>query len=124
MTEIGFDAAAVGVMAAAYSALIPLLEVPSGILADRRSRRGVLILSSLAIAAGALLGGLSHSVGAYVGSALAFGVYVAFSSGTLCTVHGVYAAGWLLVAATALAGGLLVVTARVAAPVGALALAA
>jgi MFS family permease len=86
MTEIGFDAAAVGVMAAAYSALIPLLEVPSGILADRWSRRGVLILSSVAIAAGALLGGLSHSVGAYVVSALAFGVYVAFYSGTLDSV--------------------------------------
>ena len=60
MTEIGFDAAAVGVMAAAYSALVPLLELPSGILADRWSRRGVLILSSVAIALGALLGGLSH----------------------------------------------------------------
>jgi hypothetical protein len=36
MTEIGFDAAAVGTMAAAYAAVVPLLEVPSGILADRR----------------------------------------------------------------------------------------
>ena len=36
MTEIGFDAASVGAMAAAYAAVVPLLEVPSGILADRR----------------------------------------------------------------------------------------
>ena len=36
MTEIGFDAASVGTMAAAYAAVVPLLEVPSGILADRR----------------------------------------------------------------------------------------
>ena len=30
MTQIGFDAASVGVMAAAYAAVTPLLEVPSG----------------------------------------------------------------------------------------------
>jgi MFS family permease len=86
MTELGFDAAAVGVMAAAYSALVPLLELPTGILADRWSRRGVLILSSVAISAGALLGGLSQNVTMYVISALLFGVYVACYSGTLDSV--------------------------------------
>ena len=35
MTQIGFDPGSVGVMAAAYAAVVPLLEVPSGILADR-----------------------------------------------------------------------------------------
>jgi hypothetical protein len=30
MNEIGFDAAAVGVMAAAYAAVVPLVEIPSG----------------------------------------------------------------------------------------------
>ena len=45
MTQIGFDAAAVGAMAAAYAAVTPLLEVPSGILADRWSRRWVMILA-------------------------------------------------------------------------------
>ena len=86
MTELGFDAAAVGVMAAAYSALVPLLELPTGILADRWSRRGVLILSSVAITLGALFGGLSQSVTMYVVSALLFGVYVACYSGTLDSV--------------------------------------
>ena len=86
MTEIGFDAAAVGVMAAAYSALVPLLELPSGILADRWSRRGVLILASLALAASSLIGGLSHGVGTYVAGALVLGVYFAFYSGTLDSV--------------------------------------
>ena len=86
MTELGFDAAAVGVMAAAYSAMVPLLELPTGILADRWSRRGVLILSSVAIALGALFGGLSQNVTTYVISALLFGVYVACYSGTLDSV--------------------------------------
>ena len=86
MTELGFDAAAVGVVAAAYSALIPVLELPTGILADRWSRRGVLVVSSAAATAGALLGGLSHDVTLYVLSALLFGVYVACYSGTLDSV--------------------------------------
>ena len=86
MTELGFDAASIGVMAAAYSALVPLLELPTGILADRWSRRGVLILSSVAISLGALLGGLSQNVTMYVISALLFGVYVACYSGTLDSV--------------------------------------
>jgi MFS family permease len=49
MTEIGFDAAAVGAMAAAYAAVVPLLEVLSGILADRWSRRWVMILGCVAL---------------------------------------------------------------------------
>ena len=30
MSEIGFDPAAVGLMAAAYAAVVPIFEVPSG----------------------------------------------------------------------------------------------
>jgi MFS family permease len=47
-TQIGFNAASIGLMAAAYAAVVPLLEVPSGILADRWSRTGILIISSIA----------------------------------------------------------------------------
>ena len=45
MSEIGFTPASVGVMAAAYAAVVPLLEVPSGILADRWSRNRIMVLS-------------------------------------------------------------------------------
>jgi MFS family permease len=86
MTQIGFDAASVGVMAAAYAAVVPLLEVPSGILADRWSRRWVMILGCVALVASSLLGGLSHSVVAYVIAAMILGVYFAFSSGTIDSV--------------------------------------
>ena len=48
-TQIGFDAASIGVMAAAYAVVVPLLEVPSGILADRWSRSGILVVSSAAL---------------------------------------------------------------------------
>ncbi len=86
MTQIGFDAASVGAMAAAYAAVVPLLEVPSGILADRWSRRWVMILGCAALVASSLLGGLSHSVIAYVLAAMILGVYFAFSSGTVDSV--------------------------------------
>jgi hypothetical protein len=85
-TQIGFDAAAIAVMAAAYAAIVPLLEVPSGVLADRWSRSGILIISSVAAAASALLGGLSRNVPTYIAAALILGVYFAMNSGTLDSV--------------------------------------
>ena len=86
MTEIGFDAASVGVMAAAYAAVVPLLEVPSGILADRWSRSWVLVLACLALLVSSLIGGLSHNVITYVIAAMILGLYFAFSSGTVDSV--------------------------------------
>jgi len=86
MTEIGFDAAAVGVMAAAYAAVVPVIEIPSGILADRWSRRGVLVVASTALALCSLVGGLSHGVPVYVVSALILGLYFAMYSGTMDSI--------------------------------------
>jgi MFS family permease len=86
MSEIGFDAASIGVMAAAYAAVVPVLEVPSGILADRWSRSGLLVLSSLALAASALLGGLSTGVGTYVVAMTLLGVSFAATSGTVDSI--------------------------------------
>jgi MFS family permease len=86
MTQIGFDAASVGAMAAAYAAVVPLLEVPSGILADRWSRRWVMILACLALAVSSLIGGLSHHVITYVIGAMILGVYFALSSGTVDSI--------------------------------------
>ena len=86
MTEIGFDSGSVAVMAAAYAAVVPLLEVPSGVLADRWSRRGVVIVAQSALAVSALIGGLSTSVGVYIVAALFLGVFFAMQSGTFETI--------------------------------------
>jgi len=86
MNEIGFDPASVGVMAAAYAAVVPLIEVPSGILADRWSRRGVLMLATVALLVSVTIGGFSHSVTAYIVGALFLGVYFALQSGTVDAV--------------------------------------
>lgn len=85
-TGIGFDAASIGLMAAAYAAVVPIFEVPSGVLADRWSRSGLLIVACLALSASSLLGGLSTGVGMYVLAAMVLGIYFAANSGTVDSI--------------------------------------
>jgi predicted MFS family arabinose efflux permease len=82
MTEIGFDNGSVAIMAVAYAAVVPLLEIPSGLLADRWSRRGVVLLAQSALAVSVLIGGLSPNVGVYIVGALFLGAFFAMQSGT------------------------------------------
>ena len=82
LRSLGFNQAALGLMAACYSSLIPLLDLASGILADRWSRRGILMLASIAAMLNALLGGLSRNMPTYLVSTLFFGAEVALVSGT------------------------------------------
>ncbi|MCU1661214.1 MAG: major facilitator superfamily 1 [Pseudonocardia sp.] len=80
-------------MSAAYAAFVPIVEIPSGILAHRWSRRGVLVVASTALALCALVGGLSHDVPTYILAAptyilaaLVLGVHFAMESGTMDSV--------------------------------------
>ncbi len=73
-------------MAAVYAVVVPILEVPSGVLADRWSRRGVLILGTLAVLVSVLIGGFSQNVTVYLIAAVFLGVYFALQSGTLESV--------------------------------------
>src|SRR5436305_15282119 len=70
-------------MAAAYAAVVPVLEIPSGILADRWSRRGVLMRASGCALLSVLVGALSTGVASYIVSAMILGVFFALSSGTV-----------------------------------------
>jgi MFS family permease len=83
MTQIGFTAASVGLVAAAYAVVTPILEVPTGILADRWSRRGLLIVSAVALMTCSLVGGASNNVPLSIVSALILGAYFATYSGTV-----------------------------------------
>jgi MFS family permease len=65
---------------------VPFLEIPSGILADRWSRRGVLIAANIALGGSALVGGFSTDVPTYLVSALLLGVYFALQSGTVDSI--------------------------------------
>jgi len=82
MRSIGFDAATTGLAVAIFSAATLLCETPSGILADRWSRKGVLILASIAMAVSSILGGLSYSAPVYLVAAAMNGLFLAFCSGT------------------------------------------
>jgi MFS family permease len=86
MTQIGFTPRSVAIMAAAYAAVVPLLEVPSGILADRWSRNRIMVCASIALLASSLLGGLSKNVPTYIAAAMILGVYFALSSGTVDSI--------------------------------------
>src|SRR4029453_2041959 len=86
MTTIGFSPASIGAMAAVYAVVVPVLEVPSGVLAGRWGRRGVLRLASVPASLSVLIGGLSQSVGVYMVSAGFLGVFFALQSGTLESV--------------------------------------
>jgi MFS family permease len=86
MSELGFDARSIGIMAACYAAVVPFLEIPSGILADRWSRRGVLMLAGVALMASELVGGLSTSVATYLVAGLLLGVFFALQSGTVDSI--------------------------------------
>jgi len=86
MTQIGFDAVAIALVAAVYATVAPVLEVPFGILADRWSRTGMMILASLALAASSAVGGLSTTPATYAGAAGLLGVFFALNSGTVESV--------------------------------------
>jgi MFS family permease len=81
MRSIGFSNAAIGFMIAVYSAVMLLVDTPSGILADRWSRKGVLILASVCLSLTGLVGGLSHGIGVYLIAAMLWGVFFACYSG-------------------------------------------
>ena len=82
MVSIGFDSGSIGLMVALYSAISIVMEVPSGIIADRWSRRGVLILASISLAISSAIGGLSDTVAIYLISAAFWGMFDALYSGT------------------------------------------
>jgi len=82
MIEIGFTPATIGLMVAFYAAFVPLIEAPSGILADRWSRKYVLVIASVALMAMGLIGGVSQGVPSYLLATVFLSVFLAMFSGT------------------------------------------
>ncbi len=82
MRDIGFDNATIGLAVAVTSIFVLLAETPSGILADRWSRKGVLMLASIFLALCSAVGEISHSVPMYLVAAGLWGIFFAFYSGT------------------------------------------
>lgn len=82
MMTIGFTNESIGLMVALYSATSILMEVPSGILADRWSRKGVLSLAAISLLISSLIGGISSGVVIYLVSSVLWGFFDALNSGT------------------------------------------
>lgn len=82
MTSIGFDNASIAIMASVYAGTMLLFETPSGLLADRWSRKGVLIIAGVMLAVASLIGGLSQDIWQYFLSAFSWGIFFALYSGS------------------------------------------
>lgn len=82
MLDIGFTTATIGVMFAVMSITMLAVETPSGILADRWSRKGVMILGCLALLVSAIIGAVSFNEPMYILSTMFWGVFAALYSGT------------------------------------------
>lgn len=81
MRGIGFDDAAIALAVALFTVVTLLVEAPSGILADRWSRKGVLIIASVAMIFCSVIAGLSETTWMYMMALVFIGVYYAMYSG-------------------------------------------
>lgn len=82
MLSIGFNTATIGIMVAVMSVVMLVVETPSGILADRWSRRGVMMLGCAALLISGVIGALSYNEPMYILSTVFWGIYAALYSGT------------------------------------------
>lgn len=82
MTSIGIDAVGVGVATAIFLAFNLVFDIPSGILADRWSRKGMLFVSAVSLAICSVTLGLSNGLEMYIIGYLFYGMYVVSTSGT------------------------------------------
>lgn len=72
-----------------------LAEIPSGIIADRWSRKGSMVLSGLFLGISSLTAGSSDSIFMYVAAVTVWGLHDAFSSGTGTMTHYLKSRGML-----------------------------
>lgn len=86
MSSIGFDATLIGISAAVLSVGILVFEVPLGILADRWSRKGVMLIGEGSLILATIGLGLSESVLPYILCSLFYSFYISSNSGAVDSV--------------------------------------
>src|SRR5580698_9034378 len=86
MRSIGIDAVGVGITTAVFLVFNLIFDIPAGILADRWSRKGVLIISALSLAVCSFLLGSSHGLLLYAVGELFYGMYIVSTSGTYTAI--------------------------------------
>lgn len=87
MQSIGLDATQIGLVIAAVLAFNFLFDIPSGIVADRWSRKGVLVLSLVAMIVCCLILGNANGFMPYlIGYSIFGGLFVVGTSGTSASI--------------------------------------
>lgn len=87
MQAIGIDATQIGLVIATVLGFNLLFDIPSGIIADRWSRKGVLIFSLVAmIICCAILGNANGFIPYLIGYGIFYGLYVVGTSGTSASI--------------------------------------
>lgn len=86
MTSIGFNSKTIAITTIIFTAITLLANVPIGILADRWSRKGILMLASCAMALSCAIGGSSHGVWTYLIAACLSGLFYACYQGVYDSV--------------------------------------
>lgn len=82
MGSIGIDAVGVGIATAVLISFNLIFDIPSGILADRWSRKGMLIVSAIALALCSVVSGVSNGLWPYILGDILYGLYAVATSGT------------------------------------------
>src|SRR5581483_8514807 len=77
LNHLGLDKEAMALVSIVFSVSYLIINVPSGILADRWSRRGVLMLGSLCLAFACFIAGNSRGILTYAASMVIFAAYIA-----------------------------------------------
>lgn len=82
MQSIGIDAVGVGTITACIIIFLVLFDIPSGLLADKWSRKGMLVVSAISLGLSSFILGSSHSFGPYLVGMLFYALYLVATSGT------------------------------------------
>jgi MFS family permease len=82
LSSIGIDAVGVGIITVVCISLNLLLDIPSGMLADKWSRKGMLVVSAVAIGSCDMVLGSSNTLTTYLLGAMLYSLYVVSTSGT------------------------------------------
>lgn len=115
----GLDATDYGLLKALYYGSATFFELPTGVLADRLGRRGVLVLAALVLSAGCVVTAQAWSFTAFAVAELLFGVGMSLSNaadsallhdalaaegrtGEYARAEGIASAVWLVVSALGL----------------------
>ncbi len=82
MQSIGITTIGIGLVSAVFLAFVVVFDIPSGIAADKWSRKSILIISAVSLAVASFIYGSSMNLTRYLLGTLFYGLYVVSTSGT------------------------------------------